>query len=391
MNLVALLFGMLNPLLAFPIALNGFTKRRKPIICAVLMAFTMAYVAYYYQSRYVGDLERYVNLLSLYRGIPLSDCFDRFYSGLYALDVFFWFSSRLSDARLLVMIVAFILYFITFYILLDYFSRREDLETKHIIVIITLTIALLPFYDYISSFRSSLALSFGAVALYREYVKGKRSVISYLLYVLPVLFHLAGAFIIVIRLAMLIKGKKQYFIWAIIGILVALLGSGIFNGFRFIGGFFADISDKMLEYSAYGNMMNSAWFQAVRSSLTASLKKALCAEVLLLVAWKGITTNDAKQNEDETAKLHKVGICSSLIILGMMFFPTTIYARFYMGLMPFTILSIYQIEENGIIKKTALASATIGMFAIQIHTMVDNVMLTDFAKSILLGILNFLS
>lgn len=391
MNLVATLFGIVNPLFAVPITIYDYTRRRKPFFCAVILAAAMAYVAYFYQSRYIGDLERYMNLLVLYKDIPFLECFDRFYSGLYALDAFFWVCARFADARMLVVITAFILYFIAFYVSLDYLSDLENMSSYHIVGVIVFIFSLLPYYSYLSSIRSSLALSFGTIAIYREYVKGKKSFGSYLLYILPILFHLAGALVILLRFALMLTGKKRYFIWAIGGVLLALMGSGIFNSARYLGGIFSELSDKMVEYSAYGGMMNSAWFVAVRSSIVTYLQKVFCAIVLGVLIWNSRELNDRTDSDVRINKMSQIGVCLSFIILGMLFFPTTFYLRFFAGLFPIILLSAYRNDDTNVLKKILLWGAAAGMFVIQLHTLVDNTNVSVFVKHLALGIMNLIT
>lgn len=390
MNLVAIMLGVINPLLSIPLTVFDFVKRRKPFLCSVIIATAMAYVAYYYQSRYVGDLERYMNLLGQYKGIPFSQCFNTTYSGLYALDMLFWLCAKFTDGRMLVVLTAFILYLITFYVSLDYLMEQENIDAYYIIGVIAFIFTLLPYYYYLSAVRSSLALSFGTLAIYREYVKGKKNLGSYLLYALPALFHLAGVIVILLRFALLLTGKKRYIIWAAGGILLALMGSGIFNGARYVGGVFSDLSEKMIEYSAYGEMKNSIWFIAVRSSVVTYLQKGICAIVLGIVIWNVWDLNDKGNKAVRVDSMSRIGICLSFMILGMVFFPTTFYLRFFEGLFPIILLSAYRYDDTNVLKKMLLLAAATGMLVIQLHTLAVNTDVGLFAKHLGLGILNLI-
>lgn len=388
MYLVAIMLGIINPLLAIPITVYDFVMRRKPFLCSMILAIAMTYVAYFYQSRYVGDLERYMNLLSLYKGIPFLECFDRFYTGLYALDIFFWICAGFNDGRVLVLFTAFILYFITFYVSLDYLKEHVNITTYHILGVITFIFTLLPYYNYLSSIRSSLALSFGTLALYLEYVKGEKKLGNYLLYVLPLFFHLSGSLVIFTRFALLLTGKKRYFIWAMCGVLLALMGSGIFNSAKYLGTIFSELSYKMVEYSAYGEMMNSTWFIAVRSSALTYLQKGLCAVVLCVVIGNVREANDNVNKLLRIDRMFQIGICLSFIILGMIFFPTTFYLRFFTGFFPIILFSAYRFGDIHVFKKFLLWGVAAGMLAIQFHTLVDNTDLSAFIIHLLLGIMN---
>lgn len=389
MNLLAILLGILNPLLVIPVTVSDYIRRHKPISCAMLLAGVMAYIAYFYQSRYIGDIERYMKLLSLYRDIPMAECFNRFYSGLYAFDFLFWICAKFSDERWLVVITSFLLYFNTFFVVLDYLKDSEEITPEYVISAIAFIFFLLPFYSYISSIRSSLSLSFGTLALYNEYIKGKKGILGYLLYALSLFFHLSGAFIVLVRFALVLKGKKRFIIWTAGGVMLALLGSGIFNSAKYFGGILSSISEKLIEYSAYGPMMNSRWYLAVRSSIATYVQKGICAAVLIIIIW-----NEQDENrKDESRSMHKrmsqIGVCISLIVLGILFFPTTFYLRFFTGLFPVILLSAFRTKGRHLaVSRVIIWGSTMGMLIIQLHTLFDNVNVNDFARNQMLGILN---
>ena len=413
MNIIVILIGMINPLLSIPISIYNFLKQRSPFLCSVMLSTAMAYVAYFYQSRYVGDLERYMSLLALYKGIPLHACFDRVYSGLYALDIFFWICAKFTDERMLVVFTAFILYFCTFYVSLDYLNQFECIGDFHIVGVIILIFTLLPYYSFLSSIRSSLALSFGSLALYIEYVKGKKNLTAWALYILPILFHLAGSLVIFLRFALLIQGRKRYLIWATGGLILALMGTGLFNSVSYLNGVFTDLSDKIVEYSAYGSMKDSEWFISVRRSIITYLQKGLCAAVLAMVICNAkdernsdenewdeseldenewdeseLDENELAENNINAKKMSEVGVCLSSIMLGMLFFPTTFYLRYFTGLFPFLILSAYRYGEMKWSKRLIIWGSAAAMLIIQVKTLSDNTDVIIFAKHLILGILN---
>ena len=403
MNIIVILIGMINPLLSIPISIYNFLKQRSPFLCSVMLSTAMAYVAYFYQSRYVGDLERYMSLLALYKGIPLHACFDRVYSGLYALDIFFWICAKFTDERMLVVFTAFILYFCTFYVSLDYLNQFECIGDFHIVGVIILIFTLLPYYSFLSSIRSSLAVSFGSLALYIEYVKGKKNLTAWALYILPILFHLAGSLVIFLRFALLIQGRKRYLIWATGGLILALMGTGLFNSVSYLNGVFTDLSDKIVEYSAYGSMKDSEWFISVRRSIITYLQKGLCAAVLAMVICNAkdernsdenewdeseLDENELAENNINAKKMSEVGVCLSSIMLGMLFFPTTFYLRYFTGLFPFLILSAYRYGEMKWSKRLIIWGSAAAMLIIQVKTLSDNTDVIIFAKHLILGILN---
>ena len=45
MNLVAIMLGVINPLLSIPLTVFDFVKRRKPFLCSVIIATAIAYVS----------------------------------------------------------------------------------------------------------------------------------------------------------------------------------------------------------------------------------------------------------------------------------------------------------------------------------------------------------
>ena len=98
--------------------------------------------------------------------------------------------------------------------------------------------------------------------------------------------------------------------------------------------------------------------------------------------------NELAENNINAKKMSEVGVCLSSIMLGMLFFPTTFYLRYFTGLFPFLILSAYRYGEMKWSKRLIIWGSAAAMLIIQVKTLSDNTDVIIFAKHLILGILN---
>ena len=69
---------------------------------------------------------------------------------------------------------------------------------------------VIPFYHAYSNVRNVSAFALLAVAVYRDMVKKKRTVITYLLYIIPCFIHMSGIVIVLFRAEIPIIRKFPY-------------------------------------------------------------------------------------------------------------------------------------------------------------------------------------
>lgn len=345
----AIFVMLINPLLAIPFAFRDYLESRRPAPCALCISFAMGYLAFYSESRYIGDLERYIQLLDKYREVPFFKCFDIFYSRLYLMDIFFWICSRFSNPRMLAVMVALVCYYCVLWIVLD-FSREMDSDDEETKIITISVLCIIPFYSFIGAARSSVSIVLGAVALYRDVIKKKHDVLNLLLYLAPVFIHQAGIVAVLVKIIDILPGKAKKIITIAAMIILVCIGSGLFFFPRltmFKEGIIGSAVDKVFEYSEFGTQQYSAWAIAVRNGLFPRVRKIFFA--LPLVSIVLVRLHLTLNVEEDTS----LSFIISSLIIGMFFFPTEIYLRFIMGFMDFIILGVYSIiRPHDILVKT---------------------------------------
>lgn len=329
--------AVINPIFSFPLAIILWRKygRIKSGILSFWLAFAMGYIAYHAKSIYIGDLERYMEFLKFYKNTTLSNCYNLVYQQMYGFDLYFWFCAHFKDSRLLIGISGFILYFVFFYILLDY-SKEQNISGSLTFILVFLAIMVEPFYTYISSLRSSITLCFAILAIYREFCKKQVDILTILLYILSTQFHEAGTIIVAMRLLYFIPLKNKKNFNFILTVFVILFGIGIFSHFQGIYNF-GNILNKAHEYSVGGNAVNTKWANNVRSSLFFNTYKLYFLSITGVILFKYYTKKLYINSIPELFFLW------TSIILGMIFFPTSIYLRYLTPFIPMIVIMVYEI------------------------------------------------
>lgn len=369
MLFISLLFFLLHPFLSIgPIIKLWGKDDHSALKASIILALIMGFLSYYSRSKYYGDIERYVELLTYYKNVPFSGCFNLFYKGLYAQDIFFWLCSRLPDPWLMVFFVGFILYFISFYIIIDY-SSIVGIEKKDLVFLLFILLCILPFYNFICATRSSLALSYVYLGIYLRTHKKGRLVPVIILFALGCFTHEAAiATVFVFLVSSLIK-KHYWLVGIVIALIVALFGSGLLTIVVSNNTILYNVINKGIGYAEGGSAANTVWARAVSGSIVARATRIyfFILLVLFLVGFfHGIQYKEAFYT-------FNVPVSIGFMILGMMAFPTTVYLRYIMPFIPLGIVSYVEkkrISKQVITKKgkyILLFLAIIGML-FQIYT-----------------------
>lgn len=115
------------------------------------------------------------------------------YTNLYAVDIYFYFISKLGNEQLLPAISVFIFYFIVLYILTDY-KIRIGANRKEFLVYTIFMLTSINFCTIVNGIRWPLAFIIFFLAFYREIIQEKRNFITYFLYIASLLFHFLQLF-----------------------------------------------------------------------------------------------------------------------------------------------------------------------------------------------------
>ena len=172
--------------------------------CYILLFGMLAYA---YDPVTTDDLFRYFLQLDYCRKLPFSEAFSWGDDGLVVKNLIFWIIGRIGDNHLLTLLSTGTLYGVSAYIAADA-AKGNAKQLKFLILFEILT---LPFLEAVSNVRNMSAFALVILAVYRDMVKGKHNVWTFLLYVLPCFIHITGFTLIVIRLAIVVVRRYPVF------------------------------------------------------------------------------------------------------------------------------------------------------------------------------------
>lgn len=138
--------------------------------------------------------------------MPFSQAVNWAEDGLVIKNIIFWLVSQTKDNRILPFISIFTVYVSASYIVID--SCGDNKRIARVILLFQLMV--IPFYHAYSNVRNVSAFALLAVAVYRDMVKKKRTVITYLLYIIPCFIHMSGIVIVLFRAEIPIIRKFPY-------------------------------------------------------------------------------------------------------------------------------------------------------------------------------------
>ena len=394
MNILIGYFYFINPLFSIPLIAYDYKSSKKIIRTSIWVALVMAYIAYYAQAINQGDIETYTSWLELYRGIPLHQCFDKIYDGLYAMDLFFWIMARLPNERLLVSTVAFVLFFLDSYMVLRFFKDRS-LKGNTCGRVLVSVLLIIPFYYYISAMRSSIALTLAFFGVFLELYCKKKLRYAIPFYILAIMTHRSAVVIVLIRIGMIVFKKRKWLYGLLLGSVVALLGTGKLQILANLGlkGVIGETLDKALEYSSLGAQSQDSWQIMVSNSFSAKIWLIYFSAIL--IALLILAVRRVKEVDKSTKQYHSFCIVIIMTVLGMMFFPNRIYLRYLAASIGFFAGFAYEMLLNSqgdsrIKKQRCIVIYAIVMvgFILQMYNMFLSIDSAFFFKHVLRGFFN---
>lgn len=197
-----LLFGCVLLLLSAPLSMmcSGIFIIKSPgkfkryLVFYIFAAFILAYSC---MPNYENDLIRYFDMINACKDVTFNNAFTWAEDGLVVKNFIFWLINRCGDVHLLPAIAAAIFYGVAAYIASD----QVEVNTKHLGTIITFQLLTIPFLESISNVRNVAAFSLIILAAYRDIVKKKRNIGTFLLYTLPCFIHMTGFVMLLARAA----------------------------------------------------------------------------------------------------------------------------------------------------------------------------------------------
>ena len=176
-------------------------------------------LAYAYVPTGSPDLVRYIEFSQRMRRMSFQQAIKYMNDGLYIENFYFWIIAQIGDYQLLGAIPCTIVYTIAFYITCDTSDRYGCPEViPYYMIGQTL---LLPWFSILCNVRCIFTFSVIGFAAYQEYIKEKRNLWIWILYILPCFMHATGIVFLLFRLSLFITTRVQW----LLGVLIAALPS----------------------------------------------------------------------------------------------------------------------------------------------------------------------
>lgn len=262
MIFVSILLFIISPLMSLPIIILGIICDKKyRIIYLFLLAFSIGIFSYYFKPNRGMDLYRYFLIMDSYKNVNIQTLLRQLFVNINFEPIFqilFYMIGKTQNYYLLSFICTVFSYFTVFYMINDY-SKKIELKGIYTFFITIFFILTFNYIYFASGLRFLTATIVFCLAVYLEYVKGKKGLIYKLLYILPFMMHKSLFVAILFRLLMSLdfsKMKKIYILVAFIIFVspnVLILFSKIFT---YIPAF-SIIYDKALLYIKTKNIFTA--------------------------------------------------------------------------------------------------------------------------------------
>lgn len=211
------LLSIFLPILSIPLVFVGlYLDNKNYKFYSLLLVFNIAIIGYYSIVPETHDLTRhYLELHSLI-GKSLKEVLDQSITDpLIIKNIWFYLISKTGNFDLL----PFTAIILTYYFLLrdTYYLGKKEFMTKGVLFIIAIfLITWYPLERPLSGVRYYVAITLFIHGLYREYVEGKRNLVTYSLYVMPLLLHYGIIILFLIRLFLAFSKKINVYFYIII-------------------------------------------------------------------------------------------------------------------------------------------------------------------------------
>lgn len=203
---VLLLFFLSTPLGIYALIIGFLFAPSKSKHYVFFLGLAFGMIAYCTTPLRAIDITRYFQQLDSIRELPFSQAINWAEDGLVIKNIIFWLVSQTKDNRVLPFISIFTVYVSSSYIVVDSCGDNKRLAG----IILLFQLMTIPFYHSYSNVRNVSAFALLAVAVYRDMVKKKRTVATFLLYIIPCFIHMSGFVIVLFRAVIPLIRKFPY-------------------------------------------------------------------------------------------------------------------------------------------------------------------------------------
>lgn len=250
-----------------------------------------ALLGYFFVPTHEVDLTRYYIIMQQFEYMQPSYRDIITQNGIFggAYFIFKWLSV-FKNQQLLPALVGFVISFAMFDIITDTF-RRYDVPSTTRCFILVVALGMFPFASAYSNVRNVMGGAIVAIAIYRDVVRGKRTPLTIMLYIIGASLHMATVVIIGLRLLLFLQTKKHLSIKVALVIMLGLMF--LIPNVRFE---FMQIVVKGNEYvNADGQL--STYVTYVTESLFMRLTKLLYFLITIIVTIATVINTKARRND----------------------------------------------------------------------------------------------
>ena len=225
-------FVFLNVPAMLMTSFGGFVltpKRSRKIL--IIYTLGVSLLAYCYLPIGTTDLYRYLNIIETCGTMSLTEAIKWCGDGLYISNFVFWLAGSIKMPTIATMISVGVVYGVSAYIAID--SAELFLINRKTFALIMYDFAILHFFYLANNMRNVCAFSLAVLAAYRECIKGKKDILTWILYIMPCFIHRTGVIIIFIRL-LVIVAKKSIAICILAAVMLPSIIVWIYNHLNYI-------------------------------------------------------------------------------------------------------------------------------------------------------------
>ena len=324
MFLVLALSSICFPVLSLPFVVADFAKRRNVIFSAALFSLIMSVLAMGLVNSDGGDLTTYSNEVLQYEGAHLSELNNFKYADYPIASFVFWVIGQTGNPHLIQGACACIEYYIISYIVLRFLNDNKA-NGAVICFAIASILAFVPLYNSVSALRSTISLSIGVLALFRDVYEKKRNLFTMLLYFCPIFIHAVGLTMLGIRLLLIMSNKVHVncFFLGFAVLPVVLAGSSILSGL------FAIFAINPIDIlTSYVNQSESGWSATVANSMFYQLYRILNIVVAIAFSWMLLQLSRRMDSKAEKNLCAVLLACLGLIVGFCFFFTDPAFMRY---------------------------------------------------------------
>ena len=291
------------PLLCLFIAVIGLI--RDPANWRRYGAFFVYFIfiaAYSYEPTGTPDLVRHFEYIEQCAHLTFSQTIRNYNSFMPIESFMYWSCAKLQMPHLLPGLAALCIYSVLFYITgttAEYYHKVSKIK-----YIILLQLLMLPFISIISNTFNILSFALVSYSVYRDVVERKRNVLTYAIYVIACLTHVAGLVLVLLRI--LISPAKKHKILVVLGLfLVSTIINYSFQNLSKINlGFFGAILRLLISrvYWYLNDPLQSEYSIRIAKSLAQRIDRyTMCSlAILFMVRLYQIHDEDEKRNNFAT-------------------------------------------------------------------------------------------